>query len=410
MKTQRFINIDRLYGFDNKHIRIGKDLNSISYLEQAFLEVEDGRVLDYGLMSDLPYREMQTIDMFGKTILPSYVDCHTHLVFAETREQEFEDRLNGLTYQEIASRGGGILNSADKLGRKPEDELFEEALKRLNHLIKLGTGAIEIKSGYGLTTDSELKMLRVIDRIKSCSPIPVKATFLGAHAYPTRFKDNHEGYLQEVLTETLPAVAKSKLADYVDVFCEKGYFELADTERILLAANSLGLKTRIHVNQFNAFGGIKLAKKQQVLSVEHLEVMSEDDFDELKNSDLFAVALPACSFFLKIPYTPARRLIDSNVRFVLASDFNPGSTPTGNLNFVYSLACLYMGMTPTEAFNALTINAAHALELEAEVGSLDKGKRANFMVLPKSNTLASIAYNFADSIIDEVYVNGEVYN
>ncbi len=411
MSRKIFTNIDHLVGIENNKLRLGTALSAVNQIENAYLDVEDGNILGWGEMESLTSDpQFQEMNLHGQTVLPMFVDCHSHLVFAESREREFEDRLRGLSYEEIASRGGGILNSADKLAGKSEDELYDEAMHRLSKVIKTGTGAIEIKSGYGLSLDAELKMLRVIRRMKEASPIPIKSTFLGAHAIPARFKQNPEAYLSEVTDRMLPAIAEEGLADYVDIFCEKNYFELDATRKMLEAANRAGIATRIHVNQFNSIGGVALAAEMGVRSVEHLEVLTDTDLEVLKRGEMFAVALPGCSFYLKIPYTPARTIIDANIPFALASDYNPGSAPTGNLGFAFTLACLYMNMQPIEAFNALTINAAHALDVQNQVGSIDVGKKANFMVLQRGMSIPSIPYNIADNVIDQVWLNGELYN
>jgi imidazolonepropionase len=412
LARKRIINISQLSGTNNNEVRLGPELSILTSISNAYLDIEDDRINGFGSMSELGNSnfEGETINAKGRSVLPMFIDCHTHLVFAESREQEFEDRLNGLSYQEIAERGGGILNSADKLAAKSEEDLFQDAMIRLDTVIRTGTGAIEIKSGYGLSTDSELKMLRVIRRIKEEAPIPVRATFLGAHAIPSRYKDEPKKYLDEVINDMFPAIAKEGLADYADIFCEKGYFELEETERILKAAQKHNIASRIHVNQFYSIGGIELASKMGVKSVEHLEVLSEDDMRVLKGGSMFTVALPGCSFYLKIPYTPARKLIDAGIPFAIASDFNPGSAPTGNLGFAFTLACLYMEMQPSEVFNSLTINAAHALDIQNEVGSIDIGKKANFMILKNGMSIASIPYNLTENVIDQVWLNGEVYN
>jgi imidazolonepropionase len=410
MALTRLINIGKLYGItSSNHPKRGKEMAQVEAIENAFLDMNDGVISDFGLMRDMPTAALaSTYDVEGGIVYPSYVDCHTHLVFAKNREDEFVDRINGLTYQEIANRGGGILNSVDKLRNMSEDQLFHEAEIRLKGLIKLGTGAIEIKSGYGLNRESEIKMLRVVKRLKESSPIPIKATFLGAHAFPLEFFDNHEGYVQSIIDEILPAIANEGLADYIDAFCEDGYFSVEQTERIVKAGISHGLPARLHVNQFQSFGAVQMAANNNAISVEHLEVMTEDDIDVLATSNMFGVALPACSFFLKIPYTPARRLIERNIPVVLASDFNPGSSPTGNLNFVMSLACIYMDMLPNEALNALTINAAAALEIQDEVGSIAKGKRGNVVVCKSIKSINSVPYQFGENLISDVFVNGNL--
>ena len=411
MGVTRLINIGKLYGVTTSNDpKRGSDLAEVGVVDNAYLDMYQGSISDFGPMADLPDVSVQSVyDVEGGIVYPSYVDCHTHLVFAKNREDEFVDRINGLSYQEIANRGGGILNSVEKLREMSDNELFEDAYKRLTDLIKLGTGAIEIKSGYGLNKESELKMLRVIKRLKQTSPIPVKATFLGAHAFPKEFSDNHEGYIESIINDILPAVSNEGLADYIDAFCEDGYFTVGQTDQIAKAGNDHGLKSRLHVNQFKSFGAVQMAAENNAISVEHLEVMTDEDVETLAQSGMFGVALPACSFFLKIPYTPVRKLIDRNILVVLASDFNPGSSPTGNLNFVMSLACIYMNMLPNEALNALTINAAAAIELENEVGSIAKGKRGNVVVCKHITSINSVPYQFGENLISDVFVNGRKY-
>jgi imidazolonepropionase len=337
------------------------------------------------------------------------VDSHTHLVFAAYRENEFVDRIKGLTYQEIANKSGGILNSAKKLREMPENDLYHFSNEKLNRLIKGGTTSIEIKSGYGLDLDSELKMLRVIKRLKETHKIPIKATFLGAHAYPQAYKSKKDKYLELIINEMIPAVQSEGLADYIDVFCEKDYFSVNNTSLLIEAGVKAGLKPKIHVNQFNALGGIKVAVEAKAISVDHLEEMNEEDYQLLENSDTIATVLPSCSFFLGIPYAPARKMIDRNIAIAIASDYNPGSTPSGNMSFLLSLACIKQGLTPEEAINALTLNAAFALELEQEVGSLAVGKKANFIITKSIPSLAYIPYSFGENCVEKVFVDGEEF-
>ncbi|MDG2274808.1 MAG: imidazolonepropionase, partial [Flavobacteriaceae bacterium] len=336
-------------------------------------------------------------------------DSHTHLVFADTREEEFVDRINGLSYEQIALKGGGILNSAAKLQDKPKEELYNDAAKRLNELIKNGTGSIEIKSGYGLTLNSELKILHVIKRLKENFTIPIKATFLGAHAIPDIYKEKRAAYIQLIIDEMLPEIAKQKLADFIDVFCEKGYYTVEETDQILKAGIKYGLVPKIHVNQFNSIGGIKVGVKNNALSVDHLEVLTTKDLAHLKDSQTIPVSLPSCSFFLGIPYTDARKIMEANVPLALASDYNPGSTPSGNMNFVVSLACIKMKMTPEEAINAATINGAYASNLSDKVGSISIGKLANFIITKPINSYSYLPYSFASNCIDIVYLRGKKY-
>lgn len=409
-----FLGIEKLAQIRNSEVEIvcGGEMNDLPSIDNAWLAVRDGLIEAFGAMEELPqnmFQSYEKIDCHGKMILPTWVDSHTHLVFADWRAEEFEDRIKGLSYEEIANRGGGILNSAKKLQDKSEDELFHESLKRLNDLIALGTGGIEIKSGYGLTLESELKMLRVIKRLKSISPIPIKATFLGAHAVPASFAGDTERYVQHIIHDMIPAVISENLADYIDVFCEKGYFSVDQTVRIMKAGVENGLRPKIHVNQFNAIGGIKACVENKALSVDHLEVMSEEDFTVIKGSQTIPVALPSCSFFLSIPYTPVRELIKQGLPVTIATDYNPGSTPSGNMNFVVSLACIKMNMTPDEAINAATINGAAAMELSSELGSITIGKRANLIITNKIKSLAEIPYQFGTPMIDSVFINGEKF-
>ena len=386
----------------------GKDMGILPIIKNAFMLIKDHNIIDFGSMDNLSLKKAdKVVDLTGKLVLPTWCDSHTHLVFADTREEEFVNRIKGLTYQEIAEKGGGILNSSKKLQNKPEIELFEDAAKRLKELIKNGTGAIEIKSGYGLTLESELKILRVIKKLKENFSLPIKATFLGAHAIPNEYKEKRSEYIQLIINKMIPEIAKEKLADYIDVFCEKGYFTTTETDLILKAGIKYGLIPKIHVNQFNSIGGVKLGVDNNALSVDHLEVLTDEDLNILSKSDTMPVALPSCSFFLEIPYTNARKLIDANIPMAVASDYNPGSSPSGNMNFVVSLACVKMKMTPEEAINAATINAAHALNLSDKIGSISKGKMANFIITKPIKSYSSIPYAFADNCIEEVYLAGK---
>ena len=379
-------------------------------LKNAFLYLVNDTIVDFGKMEDCKITNAdEIIDASGKFVLPTWCDSHTHLVYAGDRTQEFVDRINGLTYEEIAKRGGGILNSAEKLQNTSEEELYQQALKRLNNVIKLGTGAIEIKSGYGLTVDSELKMLRVIKRLKEESQIQIVPTLLAAHAIPKEYKNNIQGFINLVINELIPKVANDKLSNYIDVFCEKGYFGLKETEQILKAATSYGLIPKIHVNQFNAFGGVALAVNYKALSVDHLEELNPEDIDALKNGNTISVALPACSYFLSIPYTPARKLIDAGLPLALATDYNPGSSPSGNMNFVVSTACIKMKMTPEEAINAATINGAYAMGSSNSLGSITKGKKANLIITKEIPSYHYLAYAFGDNNIDSVIINGKKF-
>ena len=387
----------------------GVEMADLPSISNAYLLVDDERIAGYGPMSALPADiEANVIDLTGKMILPSWCDSHTHIVYAGNRESEFVDRIKGLTYQEIAAKGGGILNSAKKLQATSEEHLYEQSRIRLEEVMQLGTGAVEIKSGYGLTKEAELKMLRIIKKLKANYPIPIKATFLGAHAVPQEYKNDKAAYLDLLTTEVLPAIADEGLAEYIDIFCEKGYFDLADTEKILSAGKKHGLVPKIHVNQFNAIGGVKLGVQHNALSVDHLEVLTDEDLAALQGTKTMPVALPSCSFFLGIPYTPARRMIDAGLPLALATDYNPGSTPSGNMNFVLSTACIKMKMTPEEAINAATINGAYAMGLENEVGSITKGKLANLIITKKINSYGFLPYAFGSNSIDKVYIRGKL--
>lgn len=386
----------------------GKAMGNLPTLKNAWLLVQDDIIIDYGTMDTIPSIEgFKTIDCSDKIVLPAWCDSHTHLVYSGNREQEFVDRINGLSYQEIAENGGGILNSAKKLQQTSEDDLFTQASKRLEEVMRLGTGAIEIKSGYGLTTAGETKMLRVAKKLAAHYPATVKTTFLGAHAVPQEFKDNKEGYMNLVCGEMLQHISEEKLADYVDIFCEEGYFTVGDTERLLKAAAKYGLVPKIHVNQFNAIGGVAAGVKYNALSVDHLEVLTDADIEALKDSDTMPVALPSCSYFLSIPYTPGRKLIDAGLPLALATDYNPGSTPSGNMNFVVATACIKMKLTPEEAINAATINGAYAMGLSESHGSITRGKIANLIITKPIPSYGFLPYAFGSNCIDQVIIKGK---
>lgn len=384
----------------------GSELSHLPILENAFIAIEDGEVLDYGLMSDWPgitdWRNLEVIDAEGGWILPGMIDSHTHLVFAKTREEEFVDRIKGLTYEEIAAKGGGILNSAAKLQEMDEDELFNQALNRLKKVIECGTTAIEIKSGYGLSVEGEIKMLRVIKRLKAHSPIPIKATFLGAHAFPKDFKTNHQGYIDLIVNEMLPIIKEENLADYIDVFCERNYFNVEEMTEILKAGIAIGLKPKVHVNQFSIMGGIKAAAELNAISVDHLEEISQEDILNLQESVTIPTLLPGCSHFLGIPFGDARAMINANLPLALASDFNPGSTPCYNLFQIWSLACIKLKMTPEEAFNALTINAAAAIEMQGELGRIFRGYKGSLILTNPIPSLAYLPYSFGENHVQRI--------
>ncbi len=405
------VNIKELLQVRNSNVIVvkGSDMKILPTLKDAYVLIENDTIVEFGSMEDYPHYEVdEVIDARDKMVLPAWCDSHSHIVYAGDRSQEFVDRINGLTYEEIANRGGGILNSAETLQNTSEDELYEQSLNRLNTVIKLGTGAIEIKSGYGLTIEAELKMLRVIKRLMKNSKAKIKATLLAAHAIPKEFKNDSSAFIDLIVNEMIPQVGEQRLADYIDVFCEKGYFDLEDTERVLKAGAEYGLIPKIHVNQFNAFGGVALGVKYNALSVDHLEELTDEDIDALRNSNTMPVALPSCSYFLSIPYTPARRIIDAGLPLALATDYNPGSTPSGNMNFVVSTACIKMKMTPEEAINAATINGAYAMGISNQYGSICRGKKANLIITKKILSYNNLPYAFGENLIDKVILNGQI--
>ena len=385
------------------------------YLEDAYVQIEGDTIVDYGSMKDFNILHQNTegvsnakniYDAEGQFVLPAWCDSHTHIVYAGSREHEFEDKIKGISYEEIARKGGGILNSAQKLNETSEDDLFAQAWTRLEAVKKLGTGAIEIKSGYGLTVEGELKMLRVIKRLKTASNMTIKATFLAAHTFPTAFKNNHQGYIRQIIEDMLPRVAAENLADYIDVFCEEGFFSMAETEQILEAGLKYGLKPKIHANQLHLSGGVQVGVKHNAVSVDHLECMSDVEIECLKNSNTIATLLPTAAFFLRMPYQPARKLIDANLVVALATDYNPGSSPSGNVPFLLSLSCIQMKMTPEEAINAVTLNGAYAMEVDNELGSITIGKKANLIVTKKMPSLSYLPYSFGENLIDKVMIKG----
>lgn len=387
----------------------GPALQDLPVIRDAWLQVTDGRISSFGEMKDLQLADTATvIDAKGGAVLPGWCDSHTHIVFAASREDEFVDKIKGLSYADIAAKGGGILNSAAKLATIGEDTLYEQAAARLQELIKLGTTAIEIKSGYGLSVESELKMLRVINRLKQNAGIPVKATFLGAHAIPALHKNNREGYIDLVINEMLPNIAKEKLADYIDVFCEEGFFSPVETERICKAGITYGLKPKIHANQLHASGGVETGVKLNAVSVDHLETMNDAAVAALAHSGTIGTLLPTAAFFLRMAYQPARMLIDKGCAIALASDFNPGSSPGGNMNFVVALSCIQMKMLPEEAINAATINGAYAMEIQEETGSIMIGKKANLILTKPIPSIAYLPYAFSTNLVEKVFVNGKV--
>lgn len=404
-------NIKLLAGIrgENSLLR-GKELARLQSIENAYLLVEDGIISEYGPMSkakNLKSDVRDTVEARDQLILPAWCDSHTHIVFAASREEEFVDKIKGLSYAEIAARGGGILNSARKLNAASEDELFNMAWARLEEISRLGTGAVEIKSGYGLTPEGELKMLRVIKKLKEKSKLLIKATFLGAHTYPLGYKDNHQGYIDLIINEMLPAIANEKLADFIDVFCENGFFSPEETETICREGMKHGLKPKIHANQLSLSGGVQTAVKLKALSADHLETMDDDAINTLAGSLTIGTLLPTAAFFLRMPFQPARQLIDSGSAIALASDYNPGSSPSGNMNLVVAMACIAMRMMPEEAINAATINGAYAMEVENEAGSITVGKKANLILTRPIPSLAYLPYSFGANNIARVMINGE---
>jgi len=394
---------------ETQHLLRGEDLAELPLLENAYLIVEKEAIVKYGRMEDLAYSPEDFAfhyDASGRFVLPSWCDSHTHTVFAGSRENEFVDKIKGLDYAAIAAKGGGILNSAQKLNALSEDELYVQALDRLKALTLLGTGAIEIKSGYGLTVEGELKMLRVIHRLKQAVAMPIKASFLGAHTIPVEYLENREGYISLIIYEMLPQIAQQGLADYIDVFCEKGFFSPEETERICKAGIALGLKPKIHANQLHVSGGVEAGVKLGAISVDHLESMDETTIQTLANSTTIGTLLPTAAFFLRMPYQPARQLLDAGCAIALASDFNPGSSPSGNMNFVVALSCIQMRMLPEEAINAATLNGAYAMEVAEEVGSITVGKRANLIITKQIPSLAYLPYSFGSNLIERVMLSG----
>ncbi|MCB9290119.1 MAG: imidazolonepropionase [Lewinellaceae bacterium] len=386
----------------------GKEMCHLPAVQNAYLLVENGRFSAFGPMEECPERADETIDAGGGFVFPSWCDSHTHIVFAASREQEFVGRIRGLSYEEIAQQGGGILNSARRLRETPEDELLESALGRIREIQLLGTGAVEVKSGYGLTVESELKMLRVIRRLKEKTAMPVKATFLGAHALPPEYRENRGGYIRLIIEEMLPQIADEGLADYIDAFCEKGFFTVAETEQLMEAGARYGLKAKVHVNQFNSLGAIPACVQKGALSVDHLEVVSDEDIQSLIGSNTMPTLLPSAPFFLNDPYQPARRLIDAGLPVALATDYNPGSTPSGKMQFVISLACIKCGMLPEEAIWAATLNGARAMELEQDYGSIAVGKVANFFITPPLPSIAYLPYAFGSDLVERAFLKGKM--
>lgn len=408
------INIKKLLqirSLDTSYVS-GKEMDVLPFIESAYLLINNDIIEEFGEMKNSPKNldKFRVIDCKDKMVLPSWCDSHSHIVFSGNRSNEFIDRIKGLSYNEIANNGGGILNSVDILRNTSKEDLLKQSTIRVKEVINQGTGAIEIKSGYGLNMESEKKMLEVISEIKKQNNITVKATFLGAHAFPREFTDNKSEYIDLIVNKMMPQYNEARLIDFVDVFCEKGYFDINQSERVLSKAKELGIRAKIHVNQFNSFGGIKLALKYEALSVDHLEVLTNEDLSNLKNGSTIPVALPTCSYFLGINYAPARKIIDSGLPLAIASDYNPGSSPSGNMNFVVSTACIKMKLTSEEAINAATINGAYAMGISDKVGSITKGKIANLIITKDINSINEIPYSFGSGKISEVILAGKIIN
>ena len=407
-------NIKSLYGTHSQDVALvkGSDMNVLPSIENAWLAIEDDTIVAFGSMDEFDgiedWRDLTIIYAAGKFVLPGWCDSHTHTVFAASRADEFEDRLNGLTYEEIAKRGGGILNSAKKLSAMSEEELYSAAVERLNGMMQQGTVAVEIKSGYGLDELNELKMLRVIKRLKAEHAIEIKATFLALHAIPSDYKGREEEFVQLMINQVLPKVAAEGLADFVDAFCEEGYFSVDQMNQLIDAAQAFGIPAKVHVNQFNVIRGVEAAVRRNARSVDHLEELSNEDVEALSHGNTMPVALPACSFFLRIPYTPARKIIDAGLPLALATDFNPGSSPSGNMNFVNSLACIQQRMLPREIVNASTLNGAYAMDVQNVLGSVTVGKKASLIITKPLNSLTELFYYFGENNIDQVIVNGKL--
>jgi imidazolonepropionase len=389
----------------------GKEMQELPCILNAYLYIEGDKIAGYGSMGSQPdIQADEVIDASGKFVFPCWCDSHTHIVYAGSREGEFVDRIHGLTYEEIARRGGGILNSAKRLHNTTEEELLNAALQRLSEISLMGTGAVEIKSGYGLTVEDEIKMLRVISKLKALSPLTIRSTFLGAHALPPEFKDNRSLYIDLIIKEMLPRIAGENLADYCDVFCDRGFFTVEETDRILEAGARYGLRPKIHANELDYSGGVQVGVKHNALSVDHLEYTGDEEIEVLKTSGTMPTLLPSTAFFLRLPYPPARKIIDSGLPVALASDYNPGSSPSGKMSFVLSLACIQMRMTPEEAVNAATINSAYAMGLENTHGSITKGKTANVFITGEIPSYAFLPYAFGGNLIETVIIKGKVIN
>lgn len=393
--------------------RAGKEMSRLKTIKNAFLIIRDELIEEYGEMEELKDKYTDDdilieIDCTNRLVYPSFCDSHTHIVYAHSREAEFVNRIAGLTYEEIARKGGGILNSAKRLHETSEDELYHSAMDRIFEVMKMGTGAIEIKSGYGLNTDDELKMLRVIRRLKETAPICIRSTFLGAHAIPEKYKSKPSNYVDLIINEMIPQVAADELADFIDVFCDKGFFSPQDTDRILLAGIKHGLRPKIHANELGLTGGVQVGVKYNALSVDHLEYMGDEEIQALKGTETMPTVLPGAAFFLNLPLSPVRKMIDAGLPVALASDFNPGSSPSGNMSFISSLGCIKYNMMPEEVINATTLNSAYAMGVSDCFGSITKGKTANLFITSEAGSIASLPYNFGSNLIETVIINGEI--
>jgi imidazolonepropionase len=395
--------------------RSGAEMSTVKTIRNAFLIIRDELIDEFGRMDQLKDKYIDDdllieIDCSNRLVYPSFVDSHTHLVYADSRENEFVSRIKGLSYEEIARNGGGILNSAKRLHEASEDELYKSAMNRISEVIKTGTGAVEIKSGYGLNTEDELKMLRVIRRIKETSPICIRSTFLGAHAVPEEYKNNPSDYVDMIINEMIPQVAADELADFIDVFCDKGFFSPQDTDRILMAGMKYGLRPKIHANELGFTGGVQVGVKYNALSVDHLEYIGDEEITMLKGAETMPTVLPGAAFFLNLPLSPVRKMIDAGLPVALASDYNPGSAPSGNMNFISSLGCIKYNMLPEEVINATTLNAAYAMGVSDCLGSISKGKIANLFITSDAHGIATLPYYFGSNLIETIIINGEVQN
>ena len=409
------INIKELTGIDEKKrlLKSGAEMAETKTIKNAFVYIKDSKIEDYGSMRSDKYKELaaidhKVIDAKGRLVMPAFCDSHTHLVYANSRETEFVDKIKGLSYEDIAKRGGGILNSAKATAAASEDELYESAMQRIDEIMRLGTGAVEIKSGYGLTTESELKMLRVIRRIKETSPLTVKANFLGAHGIPMEYRGRQQDYVDLVINEMIPLVAAEDLADFVDVFCDKGFFTCEDTERILMAGIKYGLRPKIHANEMAVSGGVQVGVKYNAISVDHLEQMGDAEIEALKGSETMPTVLPGCAFFLNLPLSPARKMIDSGLPVAMASDFNPGTSPSGNMQLVMAMACIRYKLTPEEALNAVTLNTAYAMGVSDTLGSIARGKTANLIITQPMPQLAYMPYFYGTNKVEKMILNGKL--